>query len=38
MTDEDIEITLANGVHTIAGEKRQGEELHEGGTLLSERG
>ena len=37
MKDDDIEVTLANGVLTISGEKRHEEDRQIGGTLLSER-
>lgn len=37
MKDDDIEVSVAERVLTISGEKRHDEERHEGGTLLSER-
>jgi len=37
MKDDDVEVTLAGGVLTISGEKRQDEEHEEGGAMLRER-
>lgn len=37
MKDEDVEVTLADHVLTISGEKVQEEEKREGGVLMSER-
>lgn len=37
MKDDDVDVSVADRVLTVSGEKRHDEERHEGGTLLSER-